>query len=88
MDLTLTTVPLVCPINVYTGKPLEPICPTDTFCYCPPPPLPPSNRPPCTITVAYELGLERVPSIKTDGSCDSAGVELALAIVLARLLGQ
>lgn len=72
--------PIFCePPAIYTCSPSAP-----TLCQCfVPPPVEG-----CVLTITYAKEHPALPTLTSQNpSCDAAGMELALAVVLARLLG-
>lgn len=76
-------------ILLCTGEDSGPQGPGYVFCLCEVPAGPPQPPPPqCFVGVQY---LKNDPKAvwlnKPDAGCDQAGMELALAVILAKLLG-
>jgi hypothetical protein len=55
-----------------------------TQCSCAAVPPPPRD---CIVTITYRDSDPAQPIAVTDPACDQVGIELAIAVVLARLLG-
>lgn len=71
-------------------KPFDPAIPnSNVTCVCldPAPPKPPVAR--CTYTLQYEptSPAQATVGLVEGSGCDSAGLELALAVLLAKMLG-
>lgn len=79
ITLEVTPTPPVC------TPPQVAFCETAKPCVCiltpPPPPRP------CQVTITYSDASPGTPQVDASPWCDSAGVELAVAVALARLLG-
>lgn len=81
-------------IPLATTIPPPPVCTAPEVVFCYPGgscvcvlPLPPPPRA-CTVTIIYpDVAPSQVQISKSPDGCDAAGVELAVAVALARLLG-
>ena len=70
-----------------TGEDPGPQGPGYIFCLCEVPAVPQPPRPVCTMTLQYERDAPKAVWLnKPEVGCDQAGLELALAAILAKLL--
>lgn len=59
---------------------------TTPMCIVPPPPPPPAIL--CQVTISYPQTVPAAPQVSTvTPGCDAAGLELAIVIILGRMLG-